>query len=94
VAYKKTAWILDPAVEDVRRESLASIGLYVGGSAPYAVEPKLSRVRSRLDSTGPGNPWGSLDLSGQRHICRMDASPNEDPVIEYRRLRLFVKPNH
>jgi len=67
------------AVEEGRRESLASICLYVRGSAPYAVEPKLSRIRSRLDSTGPGNPLGSLDLSGQRHVCRMDASPNEVP---------------
>src|ERR1700736_1803622 len=46
--------------------------LNVGALAPYAVErgasSRLSRVRSRLGSAGPGHPLGSLDLSGQRHV--------------------------
>lgn len=34
--------------------------------APHAIDPvtRLSRIRYRLDSTVPGNPLGSLDLSG------------------------------
>ncbi len=58
--------------------------LDVRGSAPHAVEPRLSRIIYRLDSTGPGHPLGSLDLFGQRRICRTDASPNEEPRPVYR----------
>jgi hypothetical protein len=74
-----------------RRPSCASFGLYVRGLAPYAVEPRLSRIRSRLGSTGPGHPLGSLDLSGQRHICRMDASPNEASTYDCTTGSHFVK---
>jgi hypothetical protein len=88
---EKTARIVDPAAKGTT-PTCVSFGLYVRGSAPYAVEPKLSRIRSRLDSTGPGNPLGSLDLSGQRHICRADASPNEDPIRYCTAERCFVNP--
>ena len=53
----------DPAAKEAGARSAWAF-LYVRGLAPCAVEPKLSRVKSRLDSTGPGHPLGSLDLSG------------------------------
>lgn len=55
-----------------RRQAASRMLLNVGALAPYAVEQRanspLSRVRSRLDSAGPGHPLGSLDLSGQRPV--------------------------
>ena len=77
---KKNRSDLNPAVKTARATGGVRSSSTSRGLAPYAVEPRLSRIRSRLDSTGPGNPLGSLDLSGQRHICRTEASPNEDPA--------------
>ena len=77
---KKNRSDLDPAVKTARATGGVRSSSTSRGLAPYAVEPRLSRIRSRLDSTGPGDPLGSLDLSGQRHICRTEASPNEDPA--------------
>ena len=48
----KTARIDDPAVKKDGMVLALAVGLYVRGLAPYDVEPRLSRVRSRLDIDG------------------------------------------